>query len=75
MTHHAGPADDTPGAARTTKPGHNRYAITLAALVTSVQVPVADQVVEQPAAPAHDYSIGFDTTGNDGDGQGDARGY
>jgi len=75
MTHHAGPADDTPGAARTTKPEHNRYAITLAALVTSVQVPVADQVVEQPAAPAHDYSIGFDTTGNDGDGQGDARGY
>ena len=37
--------------------------------------PVADQVVEQPAAPPHDYSSGFDTTGNDGDGQGDARGY
>ena len=36
---------------------------------------VADQIEEQPAAPPHDYSGGFDTTGNDGDGQGDARGY
>ena len=53
----------------------NPYAITLAALLASAQVPVADQVEEQPAAPAHDYSSGFDTTGNEGDGQGDARGY
>ena len=68
-------ADESPGVARTTKPEHNRYSITLAALVASVQVPVANQVEEQPAAPAHDYSSGFDTTGNDGDGQGDARGY
>lgn len=75
MTHQTDPTDDTTGAARTTKPQHNRYAITLAALVAGVQVPVANQVEEQPAAPAHDYSIGFDATGNDGDGQGDARGY
>ena len=53
----------------------NRYAITLAALLATAQVPLADQVEEQPAAPPHDYSGGFDTTGNDGDGQGDARGY
>jgi hypothetical protein len=53
----------------------NRYAITLAALLASAQVAVADQIEEQPAAPPHDYSSGFDTTGNDGDGQGDARGY
>jgi len=75
MTHHTDRADDSPGTAWTTKPEYNRYAITLAALVASVQVPVADQISEQPAAPAHDYSSGFDTTGNDGDGQGDARGY
>ena len=57
------------------RPRPNRYAITLAALIASVQVPVARQITEQPASPAHDYSSGFDTTGNDGDGQGDARGY
>jgi hypothetical protein len=50
-------------------------AITPAALLATAQVPVADQVEEQPPAPPHDYSSGFDTTGNDGDGQGDARGY
>jgi hypothetical protein len=53
----------------------NRYAITLAALLATAEVPLADQVEEQPPAPPHDYSSGFDTTGNDGDGQGDARGY
>ena len=40
----------------------NRYAITLAALLATAQVPVADQVEEQPPAPPHDYSmdrIGF----------------
>lgn len=62
-------------AATPTRPGPNRYAITLAALIASVQVPVARQITEQPASPSHDYSSGFDTTGNDGDGQGDARGY
>jgi hypothetical protein len=53
----------------------NRYAITLAALLATAHVPLANQVEEQPPAPPHDYSSGFDTTGNDGDGQGDARGY
>ncbi len=75
MTDHHTNADETPTGAPTTRPEHNRYAITLAALVASAQVPVANQVQEQPASPAHDYSSGFDTTGNDGDGQGDARGY
>ena len=32
----------------------NRYAITLAALIAAAQIPVADQVEEQPAAPTHD---------------------
>ena len=53
----------------------NRYAITLTALLATTQIPVAEQVEEHPAASAHDYSSGFDTTGNDGDGQGDAHGY
>ena len=53
----------------------NPYAITLAALLATALVPLADQVEEQPPGPPHDYSSGFDTTGNDGDGQGDARGY
>ena len=53
----------------------NPYAITLAALLATAHVPLANQVEEQPPAPPHDYSSGFDTTGNDGDGQGDARGY
>jgi hypothetical protein len=62
-------------AARPEKSDQNPYAITLAALIARAQVALSDQVQEQPAAPAHDYSSGFDTTGNDGDGQGDARGY
>jgi hypothetical protein len=70
---HTARAENTPATTRGT--AHNRYAITLATLVATAQVPVADQVEEQPAAPPHDYSSGFDTTGNDGDGQGDARGY
>jgi hypothetical protein len=53
----------------------NRYAITLAALLATAQVPVTDQVEEQRPAPPHDYSSGFDTTGNDGHGRGDTRGY
>jgi hypothetical protein len=73
MNDHPARAEKVPRPARGNEP--NRYAITLAALLASVQVPVADQVEEQPAAPTHDYSSGFDTTGNDGDGQGDARGY
>ena len=73
MTDHPARVENVPRPPRGTQP--NRYTITLAALLASVQVPVADQVEEQPAAPAHDYSSGFDTTGNDGDGQGDARGY
>jgi len=54
--------------------GTKPYAITLAALLASAEVPAAHQVAEQPAAPPHDYASGFDTTGNEGDGQGDARG-
>jgi hypothetical protein len=71
---HTGHAEDSSGATRK-EPEHNRYAITLTALVASAQVAWADQVQEQPPEPVHDYSSGFDTTGNDGDGQGDARGY
>ena len=48
----------------------NRYAITLAALVASAQVAVAEQIQEQPAAPFHDYSAGFDTSAGDGDAGG-----
>ena len=73
MNDHPARAENVPRPPRGTEP--NRYAITLAALLATAQVPVADQVEEQPAAPPHDYSSGFDTTGNDGDGQGDARGY
>ena len=73
MNDHPARAEKVPRPPRGTEP--NRYAITPAALLASAQVPVADQVEEQPAAPTHDYSSGFDTTGNDGDGQGDARGY
>jgi len=69
MNDHPARAEKVPRPARGNEP--NRYAITLAALLASAQVPVADQVEEQPAAPTHDYSSGFDTTGNDGD----ARGY
>ena len=71
--HHSARAENTPRPS--SGADANRYAITLAALVASAEVPVAEQVEEQPAAPPHDYSSGFDTTGNDGDGQGDARGY
>jgi hypothetical protein len=51
----------------------NHYAITLAALVASVQVPLTEQIHEQPTAAFHDYSVGFHTTaadfdGGDGDG-------
>ena len=73
MTDHPARVEKVPRPPRETEP--NRYAITLAPLIADAQIPVADQVEEQPAAPAHDYSSGFDTTGNDGDGQGDARGY
>jgi hypothetical protein len=62
-------------AARPVNSDRNPSGITLAALIASAQVARSDQIEEQPAAPAHDYSSGFDTTGNDGDGQGDARGY
>ena len=72
--HHTTHPHDNHGASPT-RPEPNRYAITLATLIASAQVPVANQITELPAAPARDYSIGFDTTGNDGDGQGDARGY
>lgn len=75
MTHRKTTRADNNSHAAPTRPEHNRYAITLATLIASAQVPVAHQITEQPASPAHDYSSGFDTTGNDGDGQGDARGY
>ena len=51
----------------------NRYAITLAALVASAHVAVAEQIQEQPVAPFHDYSVGFDTSAGDG-GDGGADG-
>ena len=73
MNDHPARAEKVPRPARGNEP--NRYAITLAALLATAHVPLADQVEEQPAAPPHDYSSCFDTTGNDGDGQGDARGY
>ena len=64
-------AENNSGAA-TTRTEHNRYAITLAALVASAQVAVAEQLQEQPVAPFHDYSVGFDTSAGDfGDGGGD----
>ena len=71
--HHPARAEHTSGAPRGTDA--NRYAITLDDLVASAQVPVTDQLVARPAAPPHDFASGFDTTWNDGDGQGDARGY
>ena len=73
MNDHPARVEKVPRSARGTEP--NRYAITLAALLATTQIPVAEQVEEHPAASAHDCSSGFDTTGNDGDGQGDAHGY
>ena len=73
MNDHPARAEKVPRPASGNEP--NPYAITLAALLATAHVPLANQVEEQPAAPPHDYSSGFDTTGNDGDGQGDARGY
>ena len=52
MNDHPARAEKVPRPARGNEP--NRYAITLAALLASAQVPVADQVEEQPAAPTHD---------------------
>jgi len=49
----------------------NPYAITLAALVASAQVPLTEQVQEQPTAAFHDYSVGFRTSTADIDGGGD----
>ena len=70
---HPARADGTPRTAPTrTRTEPNRYAITLAALVASAQVAVAEQLQEQPVAPFHDYSVGFDTSAGDGgDGGGD----
>ena len=53
MNDHPARVEKVPRSARGTEP--NRYAITLAALLASAQVPVADQIEEQPAAPPHDY--------------------
>ena len=50
MTDHPARAENVPRPPRGIEP--NRYAITLAALLAAAQVPVADQVEEQPAAPA-----------------------
>lgn len=64
----------TDGVSRTapTRREPNRYAITLAALVASAHVAVAEQIQVQPVAPFHDYSVGFDTSAGDGgDGGGD----
>ena len=70
MNDHPARAEKVPGPARGNEP--NRYAITLAALVASAQVAVAEQLQEQPVAPFHDYSVGFDTSAGDfGDGGGD----
>lgn len=60
MNDHPARAENVPRP-RGTEP--NRYAITLAALLASAEIPAADQIAEQPAAPPHDYSSGFDTTG------------
>ena len=57
MNDHPAHAEKVPRPARGAE--SNRYAITLAALLASAQVPVADQVEEQPAASAHDCSSGF----------------
>ena len=57
MNDHPARAENAPQAEGSRAP--NRYAITLAALLASAQVPVADQVEEQPAAPPHDYASGF----------------
>ena len=65
MNDHPASAEKVPRPARGNEP--NRYAITLAALLASAEIPEADQIAEQPAAPPHDYSSGFDTTGNDGE--------
>ena len=69
--HHPTRTDDAPRTAPTrarTEP--NRYAITLAALVASAHVAGAEQLQEQPVAPFHDYSVGFDTSAGDGGGDG-----
>ena len=60
MNDHPARVEKVPRSARGTEPGPsmsrpNRYAITLAALLASAQVPVADQIEEQPAAPPPDY--------------------
>ena len=66
--HHPAPAAGVSRVPPRTAP--NRYAITLAALVASAQVAVAEQIQQQPAAPFHDYSTGFDTGAGDGAGGG-----
>ena len=64
--------DDAPVRATMRKVDPNPYAITLAALVAaSAQVPLTEQVQEQPTAAFHDYSVGFRTSTAEIDGGGD----
>jgi hypothetical protein len=54
--------DAAPVRAATRRIDPNPYAITLAALVAAAQVPLAEQIQEQPTAAFYDYSVGFHTT-------------
>ena len=72
--HHASRIDDAARAAGAGRTERNPYAITMAALIAGAHVAVADQIQEQPAAPPHDYSIGFNTGAGDGDGDGGGDG-
>lgn len=70
--HHPARTDRVPRTSPRRRTEPNRYAITLAAFVASAHVAVAEQIQEQPVAPFHDYSVGFDTSvGDGGDGGGD----
>jgi hypothetical protein len=69
--HQPADIDDAPGRATMHRVDPNPYAITLAALVAAAQVPLTEQVQEQPTAAFHDYSVGFHTTTADIDGGGD----
>ena len=71
--HHPARTDGVSRTAPTrTRTEPNRYAITLAALAASAHVAWAELIQEQPAAPFHDYSVGFDSSAGDfGDGGGD----
>jgi len=69
--HDSADLDDAPVRATMRRVDPNPYAITLAALVASAQVPLTEQIQEQPTAAFHDYSVGFHTATADIDGGGD----